>query len=137
MRSGDKTAGVPGDRPASETAAVSAPEGSSVSRRTALRRYLSLVLGMIVVLGVLFAVVEALGVPLLTDPAPWLDRGGWAAVLVGTGLLVADVVLPVPSSVIMVANGAIFGIVVGSILSLIGSTGAAMIGFLIGRRGGA
>ncbi len=92
---------------------------------------------MVVGLGVLFAVVEALGVPLLTDPSPWLDRGGWVAVAVGTGLLIADVVLPVPSSVIMVANGAIFGIVVGSLLSLVGSVGAAMVGFLIGRRGGA
>ena len=106
------------------------------TQRVALRRYLLLVVGMIVVLGILFAVVEALGVPLLTDPSPWLDRGGWAAVLVGTGLLIVDVVLPVPSSVIMVANGAIFGIVLGSVLSLVGSTGAAMVGFLIGRRGG-
>ena len=120
------------------------PDGSSVSggvtatppRRSLLRRYLLLVLGMIVILGVLFAVVEVLGVPLLTDPSPWLDRGGWAAVVVGTGLLVVDVVLPVPSSVIMVANGAIFGILVGSLLSLAGSTGAAMVGFAIGRRGG-
>lgn len=105
-------------------------------RRLLLRRYLSLVLSMIVTLGIMFAVVEAVGVPLLTDPSPWLDRGGWAAVLIGTGLLVVDVVLPVPSSVIMVANGAIFGVVVGSILSFVGSTGAAMVGFLIGRRGG-
>ena len=91
---------------------------------------------MIVILGVLFAAVEALGVPLLTDPSPWLDRGGWVAVAVGTGLLLVDVVLPVPSSVIMVANGALFGVVVGSLLSLVGSVGAAMVGFLIGRRGG-
>lgn len=117
------------------------PDGSTTgqttpARRVALRRYLSLVLSMIVILGILFAAVEALGVPLLTDPSPWLDRGGWAAVFVGTGLLVVDLVLPVPSSVIMVANGAIFGVVIGSILSLVGSNGAAMVGFLIGRRGG-
>lgn len=107
------------------------------TRPVALRRYVSLVLSTIVILGVLFAVVEALDVPLLTDPSPWLDRGGWAAVLVGTGLLVVDVVPPVPSSVVMVANGAIVGIVVGSILLLVGSTAAAMVGFLIGRRSGA
>jgi hypothetical protein len=44
----------------------------------------------------LFLAVEALGVPLLTNPAPWLGRGGALAALVGVGLLVADVVLPVP-----------------------------------------
>ncbi len=123
----------------SESRQTNRPSGDITStkpRQSLLRRYLLLVFGMIVILGVLFAVVEALGVPLLTDPSPWLDRGGWVAVAVGTGLLIVDVVLPVPSSVIMVANGAIFGIVVGSLLSLVGSVGAAMVGFMIGRRGG-
>lgn len=106
------------------------------TRRVALRQYLLLVGGIVLILGVLFAAVEALGVPLLTDPSPWLDRGGWWAVAVGVGLLLVDVVLPVPSSVVMVANGAILGVVLGTVLSLVGSTGAAMVGFLIGRRGG-
>lgn len=106
-------------------------------RRSLLGRYLLLILVMVVSLGILFAVVEALGVPLLTDPSPWLDRGGWVAVAVGTSLLIVDVVLPVPSRVIMIANGAIFGVVIGSLLSLVGSVGAAMVGFLLGRRGSA
>ena len=84
----------------------------------------------------LFFLVEALGVSLLVDPTPWLNRGGvWAAAL-GVGLLIADVVLPVPSSLVMVAHGALFGVVGGTLLSLLGSTGAAMFGFWIGRRGG-
>ncbi len=46
----------------------------------------SLMLGLFLIL---FLLVEALGVPLLTDPSPWLEHGGTAAALVGVGLLVA------------------------------------------------
>jgi uncharacterized membrane protein YdjX (TVP38/TMEM64 family) len=49
---------------------------------------------------------------------------------------VADVALPVPSSVVMIANGALFGVVAGSALSLVGSMGAALLGFAIGRWSG-
>lgn len=85
---------------------------------------------------IFFLLVEALGAPLLTDPSPWLERGGLAAALVGVGLLVADVVLPVPSSLVIVAHGALFGVAVGTLLSLLGSVGAALLGFAVGRRGG-
>ena len=92
--------------------------------------------GMLAVFLVLFFLVEALGIPLLVDPTPWLKQGGiWAAAL-GVALLIADVLLPVPSSLVMVAHGALFGVVLGTLLSLLGSTGAAVFGFWIGRRGG-
>lgn len=84
----------------------------------------------------LFLLVELLSIPLLTDPSPWLEQGGAVAALVGVGLLVADVVLPVPSSLVMLMHGALFGVVVGTALSLVGSGGAAAVGFAIGRRGG-
>ena len=83
----------------------------------------------------LFA-VEALGFSLLTDPTPWMQRGGVLAAVLGVTLLVADVLLPVPSSLVMVAHGAIFGAVIGTLLSLLGSMGAALCAFAIGRRGG-
>src|ERR1044072_9556906 len=92
--------------------------------------------GMLVVFLLLFFLVEALGIPLLVDPTPWLNRGGpWAAIL-GMGLLVVDVLLPVPSSIVMVAHGALFGVLAGTLFSLAGSTGATLFGFWIGRRGG-
>lgn len=84
----------------------------------------------------LFFVVEALGVQLLTDPTPWMRHGGALAAVLGVGLLIADVLLPVPSSLVMVAHGALFGVVIGTLLSLLGSVGAALFGFAIGRRGG-
>lgn len=84
---------------------------------------------------VAFVVAEALGVPLLTDPSPWMSGARWTVAAVGVGLLVGDVVLPVPSSAVMVAHGAVFGVVVGALLSLLGSVGSVAVAFAIGRRG--
>lgn len=84
---------------------------------------------------VTFMVVEVVGVDPLTDPRRLLDAGGVLAAIAGTGLLVADVVLPVPSSGVMLAHGALFGVVVGAALSLVGSLGAFAVGFGAGRRG--
>ncbi|MBC7909307.1 MAG: TVP38/TMEM64 family protein [Pyrinomonadaceae bacterium] len=101
-----------------------------------MKRYFSIMCGMFAFFLSLCFLVKALGVPLLVDPTPSLNHGGpWAAML-GVGLLLADVVLPVPSSLIMVAHGALFGVVGGTLLSLTGSVGAAMLGFWLGRRGG-
>jgi uncharacterized membrane protein YdjX (TVP38/TMEM64 family) len=85
---------------------------------------------------VIFLVGEAAGIPLLEDPTPWLERGGWLSAVLGVSLLAVDVLLPVPSNVIMIAHGALFGIAVGTALSLAGSMAAAAAGFWIGRRGG-
>jgi uncharacterized membrane protein YdjX (TVP38/TMEM64 family) len=102
-----------------------------------MKRYLLTVVALIVLFTILFLIVEALGVPLLSDPTPWMKHGGVAAASIGVGLLIADVVLPVPSSIVMVAHGALFGVWWGTMLSLLGSVGAAVFGFAIGRRGGA
>ena len=101
-----------------------------------MKRYLLTVIALIVLFTILFVIVEALGVPLLSDPTPWMRHGGVLAACIGVGLLIADVVLPVPSSIVMVAHGALFGVLWGTMLSLVGSVGAAVFGFAIGRRGG-
>ena len=101
-----------------------------------MKRYLLTVVALIVLFTVLFVIVEGLGVPLLSDPMPWMKHGGILAASIGVGLLIADVVLPVPSSIVMVAHGALFGVWWGTMLSLVGSVGAAVFGFAIGRRGG-
>lgn len=101
-----------------------------------MKRYLLIVSGVLAFFLCLFLLVGALGVPLLVDPTPWLNHGGALAASLGVGLLIADVVLPVPSSLVMVAHGALFGVLGGTLLSLAGSTGAAMFGFWVGRRGG-
>ena len=101
-----------------------------------MKRYTLIMALMIAFFLVLFFIVEALGVPLLADPTPWMKHGGVLAAGIGVGLLIADVLLPVPSSLVMVAHGALFGVALGTLLSLLGSVGAALFGFAIGRRGG-
>jgi uncharacterized membrane protein YdjX (TVP38/TMEM64 family) len=101
-----------------------------------MKRYLLIMTTMIAFFLALFFIVEALGVPLLADPTPWMRHGGIPAAILGVSLLIADVLLPVPSSLVMVAHGALFGVVTGTFLSLLGSFGAALFGFAIGRRGG-
>jgi uncharacterized membrane protein YdjX (TVP38/TMEM64 family) len=99
-----------------------------------LGRYGFLLGGLLALLLVAFVLVEALNVPMLTDPTPWLDEQGVVAGSLGVGLLVVDVFIPVPSSGVMVAQGALFGVVLGTLLSLIGGLGATLLGFLVGRR---
>lgn len=101
-----------------------------------LRRYLLVAGGIIAVFLASFLVVEYAGVPVLTDPQPLVGTAGPLAAAAGVGLLVADVVLPVPSSLVMVGHGTLFGVVVGALLSLAGSVGMAAVAFAIGRRGG-
>ena len=72
--------------------------------------------------------------PLLTDPRPVLGTVSVAAALIGVGLLVGDAVLPVPSSVVMVALGATFGVAAGAALALLGGLGGFALGYVLGWR---
>lgn len=61
---------------------------------------------------------------------------GWAA---GIGLLLADLLLPIPATGIMAAMGSVYGVFWGTIVSSVGSAGAGLVGYgfarLLGRRG--
>ena len=63
------------------------------------------------------------------------DAGPGAAIAV-VALLVADVALPVPSSLVMVLSGAAFGTVWGTAVALTGSIGGEWLGFELARRYG-
>jgi uncharacterized membrane protein YdjX (TVP38/TMEM64 family) len=100
-----------------------------------LKRYVLVATGIATLVLISFLIVEAVGVPLLTDPSGDIRSGGVAAALLGGGLLLADVFIPIPSSVIMIAHGAAFGVLGGFLLSLAASVGGAMIGWWVGRAG--
>ncbi len=105
------------------------------SRDMVIRRYLvvaGLIAGFVLAS---FLVVEALGVPLLVDPTDRFAGGGIGIAALGVGLLLVDVLIPVPSSLVMTAQGALFGFLGGTALGLAGSVGATLVGFGIGRRG--
>lgn len=64
-------------------------------------------------------------------------QGGrlWAAVVLG-GLLASDILLPVPSSLVSTACGAVLGAVGGTFVSLVGMTVSSVAGYGIGRGAG-
>lgn len=102
-----------------------------------MRTYWLLFWGLAAAMLALFGLASALEIPLLEDPRPVLDHAGQAgAAAIGASLLVADVLLPVPSSLVMIAHGALFGLVPGALVSLIGALGAAAFGFALGRGAG-
>lgn len=77
-----------------------------------------------------------MSIPLLEDPmatAERLPRVLLAAFSVG--LLVSDVLLPVPASIVMLANGVAFGFLPGTAVSVLGAMGASLLGFGLGRLG--
>ena len=83
-----------------------------------------------------YLVVEAVGVTLLEDPRPTFDGGGPVAAAVAVGLLVADALLPVPASLVMISLGSLYGPVVGIALGVTGRFGMAIAALALGRVGG-
>lgn len=59
----------------------------------------------------------------------------WAAPAIA-GLLAGDLVLPVPSSLVMTLSGALLGAIAGSLVSLVGAMTSALVGFGLCRRWG-
>ena len=100
-----------------------------------MTRFWLLIAIMLLLFTGIFLVAEQLNLPLLEDPYGTIGASGSGAAVVGVGLLIADVVLPVPSSLIMIANGALFGVPLGAVLSVVGSVGATVAGYLLGRSG--
>lgn len=79
---------------------------------------------------------NVLGVDLEPTLRDWAVNPGAGAALVIVGLLAVDVFLPVPSSLVMVLSGAVFGVAWGAGLALVGSVGGEWLGFELVRRYG-
>ena len=100
------------------------------------QRGLAAVAGAILVtLLSIFLVVRAVGVTVLDDPRPALEGAGAVGAFLGVGLLVGDAVLPVPSSLVMISLGALYGPFAGALLSLAGRFAMAVVGLALGRAG--
>lgn len=99
-------------------------------------RHYTIFLGIIVTISLsLFGVAEAFQILLLTDPQV-LHSAEWFSAILSTSLLISDPILPIPASLIMIANGANFGVLIGTLLSFCGSLGAGLFAFYLGRCGG-
>jgi uncharacterized membrane protein YdjX (TVP38/TMEM64 family) len=82
-----------------------------------------------------FIIFSVLEIPMLQDPFRWMTAPSAGVALFSLGLLFLDVVLPIPASLVMIANGAVFGFPLGMLLSLVGGIGATITGFAIGKQG--
>ncbi|MFG0318653.1 MAG: VTT domain-containing protein, partial [Planctomycetota bacterium JB042] len=103
---------------------------------------LGVTLSLVTLLTVTFLAAEALG---LTDESLFRDRllsladrehGPALAASTIAGLLAADLVLPVPSSVLMTLAGFLCGVMLGAAASFAGAMASAWIGFFACRRFG-
>ncbi len=72
----------------------------------------------------------------LVGTLAWLrEFGPWAAAA-GVGLLVADIALPIPSTIVMSALGATYGFWVGGLLAIVGSMLAGLTAYGLARWAG-
>lgn len=65
--------------------------------------------------------------------AIWLESYGAYAWATGIGLLIADLVLPIPTTAVMAALGIVYGPLLGGAIASAGSVASGAIGYGIGR----
>lgn len=90
-----------------------------------------------VVIGSKLLLENALGISLEPFARSWMANAGWPAATIVIGLLAIDIFIPVPSSIVMVLSGAVFGVWWGALLAFLGSIGGEWLGFELARRYGA
>ena len=102
-----------------------------------MKRTLLLVLGLAAVVLLSKLVLEdMLGLDLVDEANAWIARAGGGSALAVVLLLAIDMLIPIPSSLVMILSGAAFGVVWGSVISLVGSIGGEWLGFELVRRYG-
>lgn len=100
------------------------------------------ILAIAIVLALLFA--SAYGLfgayfETLLDPqrcARWFAETRGFAWAIAIFLLVFDLLLPIPATGIMAALGSVYGVWWGGVISVIGSAGSGVLGFILARYGG-
>lgn len=100
-----------------------------------MSRYALLVLSLCLFFLAAFLVAMALDVPLLTGTGWIRDHARSSAVVILNALLIGDVLLPIPSSLLMVANGALLGTLAGAAATLGSTLLGGALAFWLGRRG--
>ncbi len=100
-----------------------------------MKKLFLLLVFMSAIILVLFGLAMILEIPFLGDDDSIKELSGSLAFSIGSFLLAIDLLLPVPSSLIMITNGALFGIFFGTLASLFGSSLSMVFGWLLGKSG--
>lgn len=90
---------------------------------------------ILVIFLISFLIVDSMNIPILTDPSFLKESGGILTALGSVALLALDIILPIPSSLVMIANGTLFGAALGFAVSMIGGMIASLVGFYLGKVG--
>ena len=88
------------------------------------------------VIGSKLLVENVVGIQLEPLLESWLAHAGAGSAVVVIALLASDILLPIPSSLVMILSGAAFGVLWGSLIALVGSIGGEWLGFEMVRRYG-
>ena len=88
------------------------------------------------VIGSKLIIENLLGLSLEPWARSWMTNAGAPAALVVAGLLAVDILIPVPSSIVMVLSGAAFGVAWGAIIAFAGSIAGEWLGFELARKYG-
>lgn len=96
---------------------------------------LGVVIGLVAVFSLAFVLAEQAGLEDVQTWRTWLQAPGGQAGVAGVVFvaLVVDLVLPVPSSVVMTVSGGLLGVVVGTVVNTLGGMGAAWLGWGLAR----
>lgn len=89
---------------------------------------LMMALGLLVVLPF---VIWGEGMDTIWTVAHLTSYGRWAWA-VGVGLLVGDLLMPIPSTVVMSGLGYVYGVLIGGLVATAGAMGSAMLGKVSG-----
>lgn len=102
-----------------------------------LPRAAVLILGIAAVVVLSKLIIEnSLGLDLSTFVTRWADDPGLGTAAVVFTLLAVDILLPVPSSLVMILSGGLLGVFWGAVVSLAGSLGGQWVGYELAKRYG-
>ena len=88
------------------------------------------------IIGSKLIIEDVLGLSLEPWARSWMADAGPSGALIVAGLLAIDILIPVPSSLVMILSGAAFGVWWGSLIAFIGSVGGEWLGFELARKYG-
>jgi uncharacterized membrane protein YdjX (TVP38/TMEM64 family) len=98
-----------------------------------MRRFILFNLLILLFFLLLFGLATSSGLAFESFTGLSTTNGKWIAALLSVLLLIADFLLPVPSSLIMIGQGMLFGPLVGAALGLVGGMGASLFGYYAGK----
>jgi uncharacterized membrane protein YdjX (TVP38/TMEM64 family) len=104
-----------------------------VQARERMRKNVRFIIAAVIFAGVIGALLLLPVVPCLADALACVERSGvWGPVVLGVFYVVCSVFL-VPGSIPTLAAGFLFGVALGSLTAILGSTIGACAAFLVGR----